>query len=71
MITKIYVGSKEFIAYQYFDGKKIFVRKGEFNISIPHLWTSKADIINAGDNEKIVGKIIAKNVKETIEGLRL
>ena len=62
--------SNSYTAYR-FDGKKIFVRKGELNISIPHLWTSKADIINAGDNEKIVGKIIAKNVKETIEGLRL
>lgn len=62
--------SDSYTAYR-FDGKKILVRKRELNISIPHVWISKADIINVGDNEKIEGKLIAKNVKETIEGLRL
>lgn len=62
--------SNSYTAYR-FDGKKIFVRKGELNISIPHVWISKESIINVGNNEKIEGKLIAKNVKETIEGLRL
>lgn len=62
--------SNSYTAYR-FDGKKISVKREDLNISIPYVWISKADIISTGDNEKFEGKLIAKNVKETIEGLRL
>lgn len=62
--------SNSYTAYR-FDGKKISVKSEELNITIPHTWISKADIISTSDNEKFEGKLIAKNVKETIEGLRL
>lgn len=62
--------SNSYTAYR-FDGKKISVRKEDLKISIPHTWISKDIIINTGENEKYEKKLIAKNVKETIEGLRL
>lgn len=62
--------SNSYTAYR-FNSKKILIRKEELNISIPHIWISKADIISLGDSEKVEGKLIAKNVTETIEGLRL
>lgn len=62
--------SNSYTAYR-FEGKKIFVKREDLNISIPYIWISKADVISTGDDEKFSGKLIAKNVKETIQGLRL
>ena len=62
--------SNSYTAYR-FDGKKILVKREELNISIPHIWISKDVIIHTGNNEKYEKKLIAQNVKETIESLRL
>lgn len=61
--------SNSYTAYR-FDGKKISVKREELNISIPYTWVSEEVIINTDDNEKFEKKLIAKNVKETIESLR-
>lgn len=60
--------SNSYTAYR-FDGKRIPIKREKLNITIPYIWISKEKIISIGDNEKLEGKLVAKNVKETIERL--
>ena len=62
--------SNSFTAYR-FDSKIVYAKKEALNISIPHIWISKEAIMNISDDERVDGKNIAKNVKETIKSLRI
>ena len=62
--------SNSYTAYR-FEGKKIIANAQSLTVKVPHIWLSPSIIKNLQDEEKISGKAVAKNVKETIENMGL
>jgi hypothetical protein len=61
--------SDSYTAYR-FEGKKIITDKHNIHVHVPFIWLPQSTIIDIDDDEKIEGKLIAKNVKETLSNMR-